>query len=68
MTVYLIKQDTYEIFNSVIEWTKDYIVYKAGRGTAKIYAGENEYFTNEKPTSVEQGESHNIHADEEDGR
>lgn len=54
MTIYLIKSDqTYETFNNIIEWTKDYVIYKAGRGTAKIYAGENEYFTNEKPTSVE---------------
>ena len=53
MTIYLIKQDTYETFENVIEWTSNYIVYKAGRGTAKIYAGENEYFTNTAPTSVE---------------
>lgn len=53
MTIYLIKQDTYETFKNVIEWTSNYIVYKAGKGTAKIYAGENEYFTNTAPTSVE---------------
>ena len=53
MTIYLIKQDTYETFENVIEWTSNYVVYKAGRGTAKIYAGENEYFTNDEPISVE---------------
>lgn len=54
MTIYLIKKDNnYETFENVIEWTSNYIVYKAGRGIAKIYAGENEYFTNEEPTSVE---------------
>ena len=54
MTIYLIKQDnSYETFENVIEWTSNYVVYKAGKGTAKIYASENEYCTNDEPTSVE---------------
>lgn len=45
MTIYLIKEDkTYETYNNVIEWTREYVIYKAGEGKAKIYAGENEYF------------------------
>jgi hypothetical protein len=50
MTIYLIKQDgSYETFNNVIEWTKDYVLYQAGRGRGKIYAGEEEYFTDAQP-------------------
>jgi hypothetical protein len=46
MTIYLIKEDkTYDTFNEVIEWSDNYCVYKAGKGTCKIYAGEDEYFT-----------------------
>ena len=50
MIVYLIKEDkTYETYNNVIEWNKDYVLYQAGRGRCKIYAVENEYFTDEMP-------------------
>jgi hypothetical protein len=50
MTIYLIKKDNQtEEFNNVIEWDKNYVVYKAGRGTCKIYTGEDEYFTDEMP-------------------
>ena len=55
MEIYLIKEDnTYETFNNVIEWTEHYVVYKAGRGTCKIYASENEYFTDQEPRDVEE--------------
>jgi hypothetical protein len=55
MTIYLIKEDnSYETYNNVIEWTKDYALYQAGRGRGKIYAGENEYFTDVKPEIVEE--------------
>ena len=49
MTIYLIKKDSYETFENVIEWTKDYVLYLAGRGRCKIYAGEEEYFTDIQP-------------------
>ena len=50
MTIYLIKEDNkYDAFSNVIEWSNNYCVYKAGKGTAKIYAGEGEYFTNAMP-------------------
>lgn len=50
MEIYLIKKDkSYEKFTDVIEWSKEYIVYKAGRGVAKFYAGDNEYFTDQNP-------------------
>lgn len=50
MTIYLIKQDgSYETYNNVIEWSSEYVVYQAGKGKAKIYAGENEYFTDVLP-------------------
>lgn len=50
MTIYLIKEDkTYDTYNNVIEWSNDYVVYQAGKGKAKIYAGEGEYFTDVQP-------------------
>lgn len=52
MRVYLIDKNTNEIikeYNNVIEYTEDYILYQAGKGRGKLYAGENEYFTNIKP-------------------
>lgn len=55
MTIYLIKEDkTYETYNNVIEWSSKYVVYQAGKGKAKIYAGENEYFTDVQPEIVEE--------------
>ena len=55
MTIYLIKTDNQtEEFNNVIEWDKNYVVYKAGRGTCKIYAGEDEYFTDVEPKLEEE--------------
>lgn len=55
MIIYLIKEDkTYETYNNVIEWSSDYVIYQAGKGKAKIYAGENEYFTNVQPEIVEE--------------
>lgn len=50
MKIYLIRKDNQiEEFNGVIEWTKDYVVYKAGRGTCKMYVGDEEYFTDTLP-------------------
>lgn len=50
MTIYLIKNDnTYETFNDVIDWAENYVVYKAGQGIAKVYASEDEYFTDVEP-------------------
>lgn len=50
MTIYLIKENKeYKTFSEVIEWSKEYVVFKAGKGTAKIYAGEDEYFTDQSP-------------------
>lgn len=52
--IYLIKTDnTYDTFNNVIEWSDSYIVYKAGKGTCKIYASEGEYFTDQAPEQKE---------------
>lgn len=54
MVIYLIKKDnTYETFDNVIEWTEYYVIYKAGQGIAKIYASEDEYFTDVEPTEEE---------------
>ncbi len=48
--IYLIKNDnTYEIFENVIEWSENYCIYKAGKGICKIYATEGEYFTDVEP-------------------
>lgn len=48
MTVYLVHEDgTRTEYKNVILWTKAYIVYKAGKGTCKIYANKDEYFTAE---------------------
>jgi hypothetical protein len=50
MTIYLIKKDNQtEEFNNVIEWNEKYCVYKAGKGICKIYASEDEYFTDVEP-------------------
>ncbi len=54
MTIYLIKENSYETYNNVIEWSSDYVIYQAGKGKAKIYAGENEYFTDVQPDVVEE--------------
>ena len=56
MTIYLIKLDnTYEEFNNVLSWTDSYIIYKAGKGTCKIYANDTEYFTNTLPENINKG-------------
>lgn len=48
--IYLIKQDgTFQTVTNVIEWTEQYVVFKAGKGTCKIYASEGEYFTDQAP-------------------
>ena len=50
MTIYLIKTDgTFDTFTNVIEWSKNSVTYKAGRGIAKIYADDGEYFTDQNP-------------------
>ena len=50
MTIYLIKKDNiYETYSNVLEWTSEHITYQAGKGKAKIYAGVGEYFTDKKP-------------------
>lgn len=54
MTIYLIKlYNNYETYNNVVEWTREYVIYQAGKGKAKIYAGENEYFTDKEPVVEE---------------
>jgi hypothetical protein len=53
--IYLIKQDgTHETFTNVIDWDKDYVTFKAGKGTCKIYANEGEYFTDTLPEGTEE--------------
>ena len=50
--IYLINKETKEVvntFGNVIEWNDSYVVYKAGKGTCKIYASEGEYFTDQAP-------------------
>ena len=48
--IYLIKTDnTYDTFTNVIEWQSNCCIYKAGKGTCKIYASEGEYFTDQAP-------------------
>lgn len=50
MTIYLIKKDgSFNTFTNVIEWSKNSVTYKAGRGIAKIYADDGEYFTDLNP-------------------
>lgn len=49
MTIYLIKENEYETYINVIEWSSDYVIYQAGKGKAKIYASEGEYFTDVQP-------------------
>jgi hypothetical protein len=50
MKVYLIKENKIQnSFENVIEWNKEYCIYKAGQGTCKIYASEGEYFTDVEP-------------------
>lgn len=48
--IYLIKKDgTFQTVTNVIEWNESYCIYKAGKGTCKIYASEGEYFTDQAP-------------------
>ena len=50
--VYLVNKETNEVintFNNVIEWDEQSVLYQAGKGRGKIYAGENEYFTDREP-------------------
>lgn len=55
MKIYLIRKDNQvEEFNNVIEWDEKYCVYKAGKGICKIYAGEDEYFTDVEPKLEEE--------------
>lgn len=50
--IYLIKKDgSFDTYSNVIEWTDSYVVYKAGKGTCKIYASEGEYFTDVAPNA-----------------
>ena len=50
--IYLIKKDgTFQTVTNVIEWTDSYVVFKAGRGTCKVYAGDGEYFTDISPNA-----------------
>ena len=57
MTIYLIKENKeFDTYNNVVEWKNNYIIYKAGKGTCKIYAGENEYFTDQEPLNDKKNE------------
>lgn len=50
--IYLIKKDgSFNTFTNVIEWNERYCILKAGKGTAKIYAGEDEYFSDREPVN-----------------
>lgn len=50
MIIYLIKKDgTYETYKNVIEWDTKYVLYQSGKARCKMYAVENEYFTDEMP-------------------
>ena len=47
--VYLINKETNETiqtFQNVIAWDYNFVEYMNGKYRAKMYCGENEYFTN----------------------
>lgn len=55
--VYLVNKETNEVINEftdVIEWDEQSVLYRAGKGRGKIYASENEYFTDTKPEPVQE--------------
>ena len=48
MRIYLLKKETNEeidVFENVIEWAEDFVVFQIGTITNKIYATEDQYFT-----------------------
>lgn len=48
MTIYLINKETNELiqtFNNVISWTYNSVTYLNSGYRAKMYCGEDEYFT-----------------------
>jgi hypothetical protein len=50
--VYLVNKETNEVINvftDAIEWDEQSVLYRAGKGIGKIYAIENEYFTDVNP-------------------
>ena len=55
--IYLISKETKETlreFTNVISWDERSVTYKAGKGIAKIYANEGEYFTDTLPEGTEE--------------
>ena len=51
MTIYLINAETnktIQTFKNVISWSYNFVEYKNGVYRAKMYCGENEYFSNEE--------------------
>lgn len=52
MKVYSVNKETNEIinvFDNVLVWDSNSVLYQAGKGRCKIYAEENEYFTDKDP-------------------
>ena len=52
MKVYLINaeaNETIQTFENVKSWGSDFVVFDNGGYLGKIYASENEYFTDEEP-------------------
>lgn len=52
MKVYLIDAETNEtirIFENVKSWGSDFVIFDNSGYLGKIYASENEYFTDEEP-------------------
>jgi hypothetical protein len=53
--IYLIKNNNaIQAFKDVIYWSEKCIEYKSGLGICKIYASDNEYFTDQEPQNVEE--------------
>ncbi len=55
--IYLINKETKETlreFTNVISWDERSVTYKAGKGTAKLYANEGEYFTDALPEGTKE--------------
>ena len=55
--IYLINKETNEIiqtFENIIEWGANFVEYLNGGYRAKMYCGENEYFSDKEPTIIEE--------------
>lgn len=51
MKIYLINKETNEIvrvFENADKWENNFVEYANGRYRAKMYCGENEYFTDKE--------------------